>query len=103
MMVGCPRVRSTAPIPAAAPTPAPIAAPVPQSAAAPISAPSPVVVPIVAASCPCDVPAEPFDSSVRIGIWRPSTTVMSVTSTPNSEVPLMRPALRTSLTWPTST
>src|SRR2546430_13579901 len=47
-------------------------------------------------SCPCDVPAEPFDSSVRIGISRPSTTVMSVTSTPNSEVPLTRSEEHTS-------
>ena len=54
-------------MPAAAPAPAPIAAPVPQSAAEPISAPSPVVVATVAASCPCEVPPEPFHSSVRIG------------------------------------
>ncbi|PYT40381.1 MAG: hypothetical protein DMG45_09650 [Acidobacteria bacterium] len=96
--MGRPRVSSTAPMPAAAPAPAPMAAPVPQSAAAPMSAPSPVVVPMVAASWPCEVPPEPFDSSVRMGTWRPSTTVRSVSSTPNSEVPLMRPALRASLT-----
>src|SRR5437016_7452447 len=102
-IVGRPRVSSTAPMPAAAPAPAPMAAPVPQSAAAPMIAPSPVVVPMVAASWPCEVPPEPFHNSVRMGTWRPSTTVRSVSSTPSSEAPLMRPALRASLTWPTST